>query len=50
MRVLPECPGGPPWILPVVRSTGLDVATSDLQIDGALGLNSAWYAAILLTH
>ena len=38
-----------PWLLLGVHSSRLDVGTRDQQQDEALGLNSAWYADILLT-
>lgn len=38
-----------PWILLGVHSARLDVDTRDLGLDEALGLNSAWYANILLS-
>ena len=38
-----------PWRLLGVHSSRLDVGTRDLEQDEALGLNSAWYADILLT-
>jgi hypothetical protein len=41
--------GALPWILLGVRSARLDVATRDMELDEALGLNCAWYADILLT-
>lgn len=37
-----------PWILLGVHSARLDVGPRDLEVDEALGLNSAWYADILL--
>jgi hypothetical protein len=37
-----------PWILLGVHSARIDVGTRDLNIDEALGLNSAWYADVLL--
>ena len=40
---------GLPWILLGVHSARLDVGTRDLELDEALGLNSAWYADILMT-
>jgi len=38
-----------PWLLLGVHSAGLDVGTRDLRLDESLGLNSAWYADILMT-
>jgi hypothetical protein len=38
-----------PWLLLGVHSSRIDVGTRDVQQDEALGLNSAWYADILLT-
>lgn len=38
-----------PWTLLGIHSARLDVGTRDLRLDEALGLNSAWYADILLT-
>jgi len=38
-----------PWMLLGVHSSRLDVGTRDQVQDEALGLNSAWYADILLT-
>ena len=38
-----------PWLLLGVHSARLDVGSRDLELDEALGLNSAWYADILLT-
>jgi len=37
-----------PWMLLGVHSARLDVGTRDMELDEALGLNSAWYADILL--
>jgi hypothetical protein len=37
-----------PWMLLGVHSARLDVGTRDMKLDEALGLNSAWYADILL--
>jgi S1-C subfamily serine protease len=37
-----------PWMLLGVHSARLDVGTRDTKLDEALGLNSAWYADILL--
>ncbi len=41
--------GDLPWMLLGVHSSRLDVGTRDLRSDEALGLNSVWYADILLT-
>ena len=41
--------GDLPWMLLGVHSARLEVGAPDLQLDEALGLNSAWYADILLT-
>lgn len=41
--------GDLPWMLLGVHSARLDVGTRDLELDEALGLNSAWYADILMT-
>jgi S1-C subfamily serine protease len=41
--------GDLPWILLGVHSARLDVGTRDLELDEELGLNSAWYADILMT-
>jgi hypothetical protein len=41
--------GDLPWMLLGVHSARLDLATRDLQLDEALGLNCAWFADILLT-
>ncbi len=38
-----------PWMLLGVHSSRIDIGTRDLVLDEALGLNSAWYADILLT-
>ena len=38
-----------PWKLLGVHSARMDMASRDLQLDETLGLNSAWYADILLT-
>lgn len=38
-----------PWKLLGVHSSRIDMGTRDLQLDESLGLNAAWYAAILLT-
>jgi len=51
MRVSDQDParGDLPWMLLGVHSARLDVGARDLENDEALGLNSAWYADILLT-
>lgn len=41
--------GDLPWMLLGVHSARIDMGTRDLNQDEALGLNSAWYADILLT-
>ena len=41
--------GDLPWRLLGVHSARFDIGTRDLDQDEALGLNSAWYADILLT-
>ena len=38
-----------PWKLLGVHSARMDMNTRDLKLDESLGLNSAWYADILLT-
>ncbi len=38
-----------PWRLLGVHSARLDMGSRDLELDESLGLNSAWYADILLT-
>ena len=38
-----------PWTLLRVHSARLDVRARDLQVNEALGLNCAWYSAILMT-
>ncbi|WP_077002624.1 serine protease [Variovorax sp. KK3] len=38
-----------PWRLLGVHSSRIDMSTRDLNVDESLGLNAAWYAAILLT-
>jgi S1-C subfamily serine protease len=38
-----------PWKLLGVHSSRIDMGTRDLVLDESLGLNAAWYAAILLT-
>ena len=37
-----------PWMLLGVHSARIDVGTRDISLDEALGLNSAWYADVLL--
>lgn len=37
-----------PWILLGIHSARIDVGTRDISLDEALGLNSAWYADVLL--
>jgi hypothetical protein len=37
-----------PWMLLGIHSARLDVSSRDFELDEALGLNSAWYADILL--
>ena len=39
---------GLPWMLLGVHSARLDMKTRDRRQDESLGLNSAWYADILL--
>ncbi len=41
--------GDLPWILLGIHSARLDVGARDLELDEALGLNSSWYADVLLT-
>lgn len=41
--------GDLPWLLLGIHSARLEVGTPDLNLDEALGLNSAWYSDILLT-
>ena len=38
-----------PWTLLGVHSSTIDMGSRDLQVDETLGLNSAWYADILMT-
>jgi len=38
-----------PWVLLGVHSSSIDMGTRDLHVDESLGLNSAWYADILMT-
>ena len=40
---------GLPWCLLGIHSARMDLATRDVMLDEALGLNCAWYADILLT-
>jgi V8-like Glu-specific endopeptidase len=40
---------GLPWKLLGVHSARMDIGPRDRQLDDSLGLNSAWYADILLT-
>lgn len=50
--VVMRVPGGTdelPWKLLGVHSARMDMGTRDLKLDESLGLNSAWYADILLT-
>lgn len=50
MRAGPEdrrIAGDLPWILLGVHSARLDLATRDIELDEALGLNCAWYADVL---
>ncbi|SAL87260.1 hypothetical protein AWB74_08039 [Caballeronia arvi] len=42
-------PNNLPWVLLGVHSSTIDMGTRDLQLDESLGLNSAWYADILMT-
>ncbi|WP_244197771.1 S1 family peptidase [Caballeronia ptereochthonis] len=44
-----DAPGELPWVLLGVHSSTIDMGTRDLQLDESLGLNSAWYADILMT-
>jgi hypothetical protein len=39
----------PPWRLLGIHSSSFDMGTRNLQVDESLGLNSAWYADILMT-
>lgn len=41
--------GSLPWTLLGVHAARLDMHTRDLNLDEALGLNTAWYADILMT-
>ncbi|GAA5235490.1 trypsin-like peptidase domain-containing protein [Verticiella sediminum] len=45
----PEAGAALPWRLLGVHSSRIDMGTRDLTLDESLGLNAAWYAAILLT-
>lgn len=49
--VMPDAQGDPqlPWKLLGVHASRFDMRTRDLGQDESLGLNSAWYADILLT-
>ncbi|BBQ02298.1 hypothetical protein BSFA1_74260 (plasmid) [Burkholderia sp. SFA1] len=38
-----------PWTLLGVHSSTINMGDRDLQVDETLGLNSAWYADILMT-
>ncbi|WP_459706614.1 S1 family peptidase [Paraburkholderia sp. 2C] len=38
-----------PWVLLGVHSSTIDMGVRDLHIDESLGLNSAWYADVLLS-
>jgi hypothetical protein len=38
-----------PWKLLGIHSARLDMGTRDIELDESLGLNSAWYADVLLT-
>ncbi|WP_408146866.1 S1 family peptidase [Caballeronia glebae] len=38
-----------PWKLLGIHSSTIDIGGRDLQVDESLGLNSAWYADILMT-
>ena len=38
-----------PWKLLGVHSARMDMGTRDLQLDESLGLNTTWYADILMT-
>jgi len=37
-----------PWMLLGIHSARIDVGTRDIRLDEALGLNSAWYADVLM--
>jgi hypothetical protein len=37
-----------PWLLLGIHSARIDVGTRDIGLDEALGLNSAWYADVLM--
>lgn len=41
--------GSLPWKLLGIHSSRIDMGTRDAAVDESLGLNAAWYAAILLT-
>jgi hypothetical protein len=40
--------GDLPWMLLGIHSARIDVGTRDISLDEALGLNSAWYADVLM--
>jgi hypothetical protein len=40
--------GDLPWMLLGVHSARIDISTRDRDLDEALGLNSAWYADVLM--
>ncbi len=40
--------GDLPWMLLGIHSARIDIGTRDTNVDEALGLNSAWYADVLL--
>jgi hypothetical protein len=37
-----------PWLLLGIHSARIDVGTRDIGLDEALGLNTAWYADVLM--
>jgi len=41
--------GALPWRLLGIHSSTIDMNTRDLQVDESLGLNSAWYADVLMS-
>jgi S1-C subfamily serine protease len=47
--VMRSAPQALPWKLLGVHSSRMDMASRDLVLDEALGLNCAWYADILMT-
>jgi len=49
VKRVPAAGGKLPWTLLGVHSARMDMSTRDLQLDESLGLNSAWYADILMT-